>query len=76
MKFYLIILFEVLFIGDEKEYLLKIFSSMDFIGIFSFVKVLRERDGIPDLRRAARYRYASVTIPEVGLHLKLLLYKD
>lgn len=28
-------------------------------------EVLRERDGIPDLRRAARYRYASVTIPEV-----------
>jgi hypothetical protein len=30
------------------------------------VKVLRERDGIPDLRRAARFRYASVTLPQVG----------
>jgi hypothetical protein len=28
--------------------------------------ILRERDGIPDLRRAARFRYASVTLPEVG----------
>jgi len=31
-----------------------------------YVKVLRERDGIPDLRRAARFRYASVTLPQVG----------
>ncbi|XP_024024625.1 uncharacterized protein LOC112092503 [Morus notabilis] len=29
-------------------------------------EVLRERDGIPDLRRSARYRYASITIPEVN----------
>nr|TKS05886.1 hypothetical protein D5086_0000128620 [Populus alba] len=28
------------------------------------MKVLRERDGIPDLRRAARFRYASVTLPK------------
>ena len=33
---------------------------------FSWLKVLRERDGIPDLRRAARFRYASVALPEVG----------
>ncbi|OMO62151.1 hypothetical protein CCACVL1_22998 [Corchorus capsularis] len=33
---------------------------------------LRERDGIPDLRRAARFRYASVSLPEVsGSMLKL-----
>jgi hypothetical protein len=31
-----------------------------------YMKVLRERDGIPDLRRAARFHYAIVTIPEVG----------
>jgi hypothetical protein len=30
------------------------------------MKVLRERDGIPDLRRAAQFRYAIVTLPEVG----------
>ncbi|KAF5733940.1 hypothetical protein HS088_TW16G00381 [Tripterygium wilfordii] len=36
-------------------------------------EVLRERDGIPDLRRAARFRYASVTLPEVdGKVMKLL----
>ncbi|KAJ0034853.1 hypothetical protein Pint_26198 [Pistacia integerrima] len=29
------------------------------------LKVMRERDGIPDLRRGARYRYASVYLPEV-----------
>lgn len=34
---------------------------------------LRERDGIPDLRRAARFRYASVTLPEVDSSLKKLL---
>ncbi|XP_010258449.1 PREDICTED: uncharacterized protein LOC104598222 isoform X1 [Nelumbo nucifera] len=27
---------------------------------------LRERDGVPDLRRRARFRYASVTLPEIG----------
>ncbi|CAI9108577.1 OLC1v1008219C9 [Oldenlandia corymbosa var. corymbosa] len=34
---------------------------------------LRERDGIPDLRRAARYRYASVALPEVDSNLRNLL---
>ncbi|XP_027119919.1 uncharacterized protein [Coffea arabica] len=34
---------------------------------------LRERDGIPDLRRAARYRYASIVLPEVDVSLKKLL---
>lgn len=37
------------------------------------MKGLRERDGIPDLRRAARFRYTSVTLPEVGLHAKILV---
>ncbi|XP_012075405.1 uncharacterized protein LOC105636682 isoform X2 [Jatropha curcas] len=36
-------------------------------------EVLRERDGIPDLRRAARFRYASVTLPEVDEQLRKLL---
>ncbi|XP_065860798.1 calcium sensing receptor, chloroplastic [Euphorbia lathyris] len=36
-------------------------------------EVLRERDGIPDLRRAARFRYASVTLPEVDEPLRKLL---
>ncbi|KAJ6855748.1 hypothetical protein NC651_040395 [Populus alba x Populus x berolinensis] len=37
------------------------------------MKVLRERDGIPDLRRAARFRYAIVTLLEVdGPGRKLL----
>jgi len=30
------------------------------------MRVLRERDGIPDLRQVAWFRYASVTLPEVG----------
>ncbi|KAK9078949.1 hypothetical protein SSX86_000618 [Deinandra increscens subsp. villosa] len=33
----------------------------------------RERDGIPDLRRTARFRYASVTFPEVDTNVKKLL---
>lgn len=33
---------------------------------------MRERDGIPDLRRGARYRYASVYLPEVGLHMTII----
>ncbi|WCJ21886.1 Rhodanese/Cell cycle control phosphatase superfamily protein [Euphorbia peplus] len=36
-------------------------------------EVLRERDGIPDLRRGARFRYASVTLPEVGEPLRKFL---
>ncbi|KAL3824402.1 hypothetical protein ACJIZ3_020431 [Penstemon smallii] len=34
---------------------------------------LRERDGIPDLRRAARFRYASVSLPEVDGSVKKLM---
>ncbi|XP_074325329.1 uncharacterized protein LOC141662541 isoform X2 [Apium graveolens] len=33
----------------------------------------RERDGIPDLRRSARFRYASVTLPKGESSLKKLL---
>ncbi|KAG6425897.1 hypothetical protein SASPL_110105 [Salvia splendens] len=33
----------------------------------------KERDGVPDLRRAARFRYASVTLPEVDRSMKKLL---
>lgn len=43
----------------------------------SFLQDLLEKDGIPDLRRAARFRYASVVPLEVGLRhddvLKILL---
>ncbi|KAL8227389.1 hypothetical protein R6Q57_017221 [Mikania cordata] len=34
---------------------------------------LRERDGIPDLRRKARFRYASVSFPEVDGNVKKLI---
>lgn len=34
---------------------------------------LRERDGIPDLRRAARFRYGNVTLPEVDGSVRKLL---
>lgn len=34
---------------------------------------LRERDGIPDLRRSARSRYASVSLPEVNGSVRKLL---
>lgn len=37
------------------------------------MKVMREKEGIPDLRGAARFRYASVTLPEVGLLLECYL---
>ncbi|KAM7460907.1 hypothetical protein LguiA_029028 [Lonicera macranthoides] len=33
----------------------------------------RERDGIPDLRRAARFRYANVTLPEIDGSVRKLL---
>ncbi|XP_076937462.1 uncharacterized protein LOC143605119 [Bidens hawaiensis] len=33
----------------------------------------RERDGIPDLRRGARFRYASVAFPEVDTNVKKVL---
>ncbi|GAV86821.1 hypothetical protein CFOL_v3_30247 [Cephalotus follicularis] len=36
-------------------------------------EVLRERDGIPDLRREARFRYAGVTLPEVDGSVRKLL---
>ncbi|CAL1365902.1 unnamed protein product [Linum trigynum] len=36
-------------------------------------EILRERDGVPDLRRAARSRYASVTLPEVDSSVRKLL---
>ncbi|CAN0923042.1 Calcium sensing receptor, chloroplastic [Linum grandiflorum] len=38
-----------------------------------FLRVLRERDGVPDLRRATRSRYASVTLPEVDSSVRKLL---
>nr|CAD1832203.1 unnamed protein product [Ananas comosus var. bracteatus] len=34
---------------------------------------LRERDGVPDLRRGARSKYASVTLPEIDGSLKKML---
>ena len=37
-----------------------------FILATVFLKALREKDGIPDLRRAARFRYSSVALPEVS----------
>lgn len=48
------------------------FEVAYFLGI-NFVKVLREKDGIPDLRRVARFRYASVSLPEVWLNITVLL---
>ncbi|OAY73934.1 hypothetical protein ACMD2_01270 [Ananas comosus] len=37
------------------------------------VDKLRERDGVPDLRRGARSKYASVTLPEIDGSLKKML---
>ncbi|KAK3001907.1 hypothetical protein RJ639_020733 [Escallonia herrerae] len=39
----------------------------------AFQQEFRERDGIPDLRRAARSRYASVSLPEVDGSVRMLL---
>ncbi|KAK8973365.1 hypothetical protein V6N11_069235 [Hibiscus sabdariffa] len=36
-------------------------------------EVLRERDGVPDLRRAARSRYASVYLPEANGSIRNLM---
>lgn len=35
--------------------------------LYPFLKDLREKEGIPDLRRAARFRFANVTLPEVSI---------
>ncbi|KAL3565750.1 hypothetical protein D5086_033796 [Populus alba] len=45
---------------------------LSFSGIV-YMKVLRERDGIPDLRRAARFLSASVTLPKVDGPARKLL---
>lgn len=37
------------------------------------MKGLRQRDGIPDLRRTARFRYATVAFPEVDVNVKKVL---
>lgn len=64
--------------------LFQIANNIGFGSLFpcSFIifgaKVLREKEGIPDLRRAARYRYANVTLPEVSNDLvneAIVLYK-
>lgn len=34
---------------------------------------LRERDGVPDLRRAARFRFTDISVPEVDNNLRKLL---
>ncbi|KAL3565233.1 hypothetical protein D5086_033279 [Populus alba] len=39
----------------------------------TFQQVLRERDGIPDLRRATRFRCAIITLPEVDGPVRKLL---
>ncbi|CAB75797.1 putative protein [Arabidopsis thaliana] len=36
-------------------------------------EALREKDGIPDLRRSARFRYSSVTLPEVGFSILIVV---
>ncbi|KAJ4723768.1 calcium sensing receptor, chloroplastic-like [Melia azedarach] len=36
-------------------------------------EVMRERDGVPDLRRGARFRYASAYLPEFGGTVRKLL---
>ncbi|XP_043705356.1 uncharacterized protein LOC122655208 [Telopea speciosissima] len=33
----------------------------------------RERDGVPDLRRGARYRYASISLPQIDGSVKKLI---
>ncbi|CAN6448733.1 unnamed protein product [Victoria cruziana] len=37
---------------------------------------LRARDGVPDLRRGARFRYASVDLPKLNDSVRKLLKKD
>lgn len=44
-----------------------------FFLVISVLQDLREKDGIPDLRRAARFRYASVTPLEVSLHHRYIV---
>nr|TKS16442.1 hypothetical protein D5086_0000023420 [Populus alba] len=46
--------------------------ALNLVGIV-YMKVLRERDGIPDLRRAARFLSASVTLPKVDGPARKLL---
>ncbi|XP_061943589.1 uncharacterized protein LOC133667900 isoform X1 [Populus nigra] len=55
--------------GKEDAILIDVRPEVDIV----YMKVLRERDGIPDLRRAARFRYAIVTLPEVDGPVRKLL---
>ncbi|XP_076902897.1 calcium sensing receptor, chloroplastic-like, partial [Bidens hawaiensis] len=41
--------------------------------VSGYLKESKERDGIPDLRRGARFRYASVAFPEVDTNVKKVL---
>ncbi|KAJ6858631.1 hypothetical protein NC652_041045 [Populus alba x Populus x berolinensis] len=47
-------------------------TKADYSYIF-YITVLRERDGIPDLRRATRFRCAIITLPEVDGPVRKLL---
>ncbi|KAK3006507.1 hypothetical protein RJ639_016993 [Escallonia herrerae] len=48
-------------------------ESLNCIHVIGRPMEFRERDGIPDLRRAARSRYASVSLPEVDGSVRKLL---
>ncbi|KAK8637056.1 hypothetical protein V6N13_064486 [Hibiscus sabdariffa] len=56
---------------EARDY--KLVGTIGLLLCINFVKVLRERDGIPDLRRVARFRYACVSLPEVEGSMSKLL---
>ncbi|MQL86973.1 hypothetical protein Taro_019503 [Colocasia esculenta] len=43
------------------------------VNMHFYLKDLRERDGVPDLRRRARFRYASVNLPKIDDSSRKLL---
>ncbi|KAL0429868.1 UNVERIFIED_CONTAM: hypothetical protein Sradi_0612800 [Sesamum radiatum] len=62
--------------GNENVVLIDIRPEARDSQFFSNINVtedLKDRDGIPDLRRGARFRYASVALPEVNGSVKKLL---
>ncbi|KAL0463853.1 UNVERIFIED_CONTAM: hypothetical protein Slati_0272900 [Sesamum latifolium] len=62
--------------GNENVVLIDIrpeARDSQFFSNINVTKDLKDRDGIPDLRRGARFRYASVALPEVNGSVKKLL---
>ncbi|KAJ6855714.1 hypothetical protein NC651_040373 [Populus alba x Populus x berolinensis] len=65
--------FETKKLGDFDKVYIELTKDVATQCCSSHSQVLRERDGIPDLRRAAQFHYVIVTLPEVDGPVRKLL---